>query len=155
MQIIFESVEERDKFFDTFCMDSKEWESIKISNGISERYCGVHNCRECWEKSGLKYRVEPAIRVELCPTHADLPLTEEVREELIHVVSNYFGIPEHVLTGEKPDIRPQHMNEPCCIQTKDGLAYCQDCEYEDYHEFDEPCRSCGPDHCNFEKKEEK
>lgn len=108
MQIIFESAEERDRFFDNFCMDSKAWESMKISNGIGERYCGVHNCRECWEKSGLKYDI----------------------------------------------ISSLHM-EPYCIQTKDGLAYCQDCEYEDVHEFDEPCRSCGPDHCNFEPKEAK
>lgn len=59
MQIIFDSIEERDRFFDIMCMDNECWDAMKISNGIGERDCGTHSCRECWEKSGLKYKVEP------------------------------------------------------------------------------------------------
>ena len=93
MLIIFDSIEERDVFFDTMCIDNNCWNAMKISNGIGERDCGVHSCRECWEKSGLQYKVM--------------------------------------------------------------IVNCEDCKHEDVHEFDEPCKSCGPDNCNFEPKDDK
>lgn len=126
MQIIFDSIEERDRFFDVFCVDEERWRAFGLKTGVEDRDCNPGNCRKCWEKSWLKYRVEPCVRVDIS-TVLDHLIAKEV--------AALFGVPESVLNGEEPD--------------------CTKCKYEDVHEFEESCRSCGP-HMgnNFEAKEE-
>ena len=58
MELIFDSIEERDIFFDLFCVDDSRWKEFGCKQGVDDRDCDVNNCKKCWEQSGVKYTIK-------------------------------------------------------------------------------------------------
>lgn len=142
MEIVFESVKEKEEFILKACPTCFGGEVLD-DNECNFDNCSFETCEKCWEQSGIKCSVKEEVVEETSPCEG---CKYEHEDELKNPAAGILCM-QCASMGYR-----NKCYEPSEVVDSYGIKFCADCIYEDIHEFDEPCRSCDSTHCNFEEK---